>query len=57
MGTRFIATKEADFLQPYKDYVVNTRDVRDAILARGFFGKIRYMRNEAAQKLLQWFLP
>ena len=53
MGTRFIATRESDFLQPYKDYVVNTKDVRDTILARGLFGKIRYMKNEAAQKLLQ----
>ena len=53
MGTRFIATKESDFLQPYKDYVVNTKDVRDTILARGLFGKIRYMKNEAAQRLLQ----
>jgi NAD(P)H-dependent flavin oxidoreductase YrpB (nitropropane dioxygenase family) len=53
MGTRFIATKESDFLQPYKDFVVNTKDVRNTMLARGLFGKIRYLKNEAAQKLYQ----
>nr|MDO8082256.1 nitronate monooxygenase [Candidatus Freyarchaeota archaeon] len=53
MGTRFIATKESDFHQPYKDFVVNTKDVRDTILAKGLFGKIRYMKNPAAQRLFQ----
>ncbi len=53
MGTRFIATKESDFHQPYKDYVVNIKDVRDTVLAKGLFGKIRYMKNPAALRLLQ----
>ncbi|MGQ9720173.1 MAG: NAD(P)H-dependent flavin oxidoreductase [Candidatus Jordarchaeum sp.] len=53
MGTRFIATKESDFHQPYKDYVVNIKDVRDTILAKGLFGKIRYMKNPGAQRLWQ----
>lgn len=53
MGTRFIATKESDFHQPYKDYVVNTDDLRDTVLAKGLFGKIRYMKNEGALRLAQ----
>jgi enoyl-[acyl-carrier protein] reductase II len=51
MGTRFIATKESDFLDYYKNYVVNVNDVRNTIVARGVFGRIRYLKTDATVKL------
>lgn len=47
MGTRFLATKESDFNQTHKDYVVKSNE-RDTIIARGVVGPLRWIRNEAA---------
>ena len=50
MGTRFIATKEADFVPMWKDRVLKSGE-RDTIVARGFVGPLRYLRNEASTEL------
>ena len=50
MGTRFIATKEADFVPMWKDRVLKSGE-RDTIVARGFVGPLRYLRNEASDEL------
>jgi enoyl-[acyl-carrier protein] reductase II len=47
MGTRFLATQESEFPQIHKDYVVRSGE-RDTIIARGFVGPLRWVRNEAA---------
>jgi len=49
MGTRFLATKESDFQQVHKDYVVNSGE-RDTIVARGVVGPLRWLKNEAAME-------
>lgn len=51
MGTRFIATQESDFLDFYKQYVQDTGDVRDSIVARGVFGRLRYLKTDASVRL------
>ncbi len=50
MGTRFLTTKESDFPQLHKDYVVRSGE-RDTMVARGFVGPLRYVKNEAASEL------
>jgi len=50
MGTRFLATKESDFLQLHKDQIVKSGD-RDTIVARGLVGPARYLRNDASREL------
>jgi enoyl-[acyl-carrier protein] reductase II len=47
MGTRFLATRESDFQQVHKDYVVKGSE-RDTIVARGVVGPLRWIKNEAA---------
>jgi NAD(P)H-dependent flavin oxidoreductase YrpB (nitropropane dioxygenase family) len=47
MGTRFLATKESDFNQVHKDYVLRSGE-RDTIVARGVVGPLRWVKNEAA---------
>jgi enoyl-[acyl-carrier protein] reductase II len=49
MGTRFLATRESDFNQVHKDYVVKSNE-RDTIIARGVVGPLRWIRNEAAME-------
>ena len=44
MGTRFIATQEADFEQKWKDAII-TRAETDTLVARGLFGPMRFLRN------------
>ena len=51
MGTRFIATKESDFDQAWKEFVVKSTE-EDALVARGFFGPMRFLRNSRALKLV-----
>ena len=51
MGTRFIATKESDFEQVWKELVVKSTE-EDALVARGFFGPMRFLRNRRALKLV-----
>jgi NAD(P)H-dependent flavin oxidoreductase YrpB (nitropropane dioxygenase family) len=51
MGTRFIATKESDFEQGWKEMVVKSTE-EDALVARGFFGPMRFLRNRRALELV-----
>jgi NAD(P)H-dependent flavin oxidoreductase YrpB (nitropropane dioxygenase family) len=51
MGTRFIATRESDFEQVWKEMVVKSTE-EDALVARGFFGPMRFLRNRRALELV-----
>jgi NAD(P)H-dependent flavin oxidoreductase YrpB (nitropropane dioxygenase family) len=51
MGTRFIATKESDFDQVWKELIVKSTE-EDALVARGFFGPMRFLRNRRALELV-----
>ncbi len=51
MGTRFVATKESDFEQPWKETILKSTE-EDALVARGFFGPMRFLRNSRALKLV-----
>ena len=44
MGTRFIATKESDFQQMWKNALVK-RSEEDTLVGRGVFGPMRFLRN------------
>ena len=44
MGTRLIATQESEFHQAWKDVIVASTE-EDALVARGFFGPMRFLRN------------
>jgi len=50
MGTRFIATKESEFNQFWKDHILKSGE-RDTIVARGIFGPGRYLKNEVSMEL------
>lgn len=52
MGTRFLATKESDFMQIWKDQILKSGD-RDTTVARGFVGPARYLKNEASSELTE----
>ena len=52
MGTRFIATQESEFAQLLKDAILR-RDERETIVARGFVGPFRYLKNQASLDLTQ----
>ena len=52
IGTRLLATKESDFPQIHKDYIVKSGE-RDTQIARGFVGPLRWIRNEGAMELAQ----
>jgi len=49
MGTRFLATKESDFVPMWKDGVVNTGD-RGTLIARGFVGPARFLKSPATEE-------
>lgn len=51
MGTRFIATKESDFDQAWKELIVGVTE-EDTVVARGFFGPMRFIRNTRAIELV-----
>jgi NAD(P)H-dependent flavin oxidoreductase YrpB (nitropropane dioxygenase family) len=51
MGTRFIATQESDFEQGWKELIVKSTE-EDALVARGFFGPMRFLRNRRALELV-----
>ena len=51
MGTRFIATKEADFNQMWKEALVKGAET-DTLVARGFFGPMRFLRNPMSLKVV-----
>ncbi len=50
MGTRFIATRESDFTQMHKDYIVNLSE-RETTVARAIVGPGRYLKTEGAMEL------
>ncbi|MEM2956934.1 MAG: nitronate monooxygenase family protein [Candidatus Jordarchaeaceae archaeon] len=49
MGTRFIATKECEFHQNYKDFIVRSKD-SDTMVCQGAFGPIRLLKNRYAEE-------
>jgi enoyl-[acyl-carrier protein] reductase II len=51
MGTRFIATQESEFAKEWKDIIVRSTE-EDALVARGFFGPMRFLRNKRAIALV-----
>jgi enoyl-[acyl-carrier protein] reductase II len=51
MGTRFIATKESEFEPSWKQLLVNATE-EDTLVARGFFGPMRFIRNTRALELV-----
>lgn len=51
MGTRFIATQESDFAQAWKELLVKATE-EDTLVARGFFGPMRFIRNTRAIELV-----
>ncbi len=51
MGTRMIATKESDFEQSWKEMLTRTTE-EDTLVARGFFGPMRFVRNRRAVELV-----
>ncbi len=51
MGTRFIATKEADFQQMWKEALVKRAET-DTLVARGIFGPMRFLRNPMSLKVV-----
>lgn len=52
MGTRFIATKEADdcFAPIWKSRILKTAE-SDTVVARGFVGPLRYLKTEMSSRL------
>jgi NAD(P)H-dependent flavin oxidoreductase YrpB (nitropropane dioxygenase family) len=49
MGTRFLATEESDFAPLWKQMVIEAGD-GGTVIARGFVGPARWIRNAAAQQ-------
>jgi NAD(P)H-dependent flavin oxidoreductase YrpB (nitropropane dioxygenase family) len=47
MGTRFLATRESDFAQMWKDGVVDAGD-RGTLVARGFVGPARWLKTPSS---------
>ncbi len=52
MGTRFIATRECDFWDVWKNGVLNSQD-RDTLVGRGMFGPMRFIANPASLELVE----
>ncbi len=52
MGTRFIATKESDFQPIWKKGILE-RDERQTLVARGFFGPMRFLRNPQSAAIVE----
>ena len=51
MGTRFIATKESDFQQMWKQALVK-RTEEDTLVGRGVFGPMRFLRNPKSLQII-----
>ncbi len=51
MGTRFIATKESDFNQTWKEVLVK-RTEEDTLVGRGVFGPMRFVRNPKTLEII-----
>ncbi len=52
MGTRFIATQEADFEPIWKEAIINFEE-RQTLVGRGLFGPMRFLRNQRAEMLVE----
>lgn len=52
MGTRFIATQESDFQPVWKKGILD-RDERKTLVARGFFGPMRFLRNPQSAAIVE----
>ena len=52
MGTRFIATKESEFQDIWKQAIVE-RDERGTLVGRGLFGPMRFLRNAQSIKVVE----
>jgi enoyl-[acyl-carrier protein] reductase II len=52
MGTRFIATRESDFHPIWKEGI-RDRDERKTLVARGFFGPMRFLRNPQSAAIVE----
>ncbi len=52
MGTRFIATRECDFWDVWKQGVLQSTD-RDTLVGRGMFGPMRFIKNQSSLKLVE----
>ncbi len=52
MGTRFIATRECEFFDVWKQSVLKSSD-RDTLVGRGMFGPMRFIDNGASQRLVE----
>jgi enoyl-[acyl-carrier protein] reductase II len=52
MGTRFIATKESDFQEVWKQSILPKKET-DTLVGRGFFGPMRFIRNQTAEKMVK----
>jgi len=52
MGTRFIATQESDFQNIWKESIL-TKNETDTLVGRGFFGPMRFIRNQTAEKMVK----
>ncbi len=52
MGTRFLATKESDFTEMQKEYIVKSEE-RGTIVARGYVGPARYLKSKASMELAE----
>ncbi|NVM03495.1 MAG: nitronate monooxygenase [Candidatus Helarchaeota archaeon] len=52
MGTRFIATKESEFQDIWKQAIVD-RDERGTLVGRGLFGPMRFLRNAQSIKVVE----
>lgn len=51
MGTRFIATRECDFWDSWKQVVLRSSD-RDTVVGRGIFGPMRLLKNRFSETLV-----
>lgn len=49
MGTRFLATRESDFAQLWKEGIVEASD-RGTLIARGFVGPARWVKTETSRE-------
>ncbi|MFO7836900.1 MAG: nitronate monooxygenase [Candidatus Thorarchaeota archaeon] len=52
MGTRFIATKESDFQDIWKEQILQ-KEERETLAGRGIFGPMRFLRNQRAESIVK----
>jgi enoyl-[acyl-carrier protein] reductase II len=52
MGTRFIATRECDFWDVWKQAILDSSE-RETLVGRGMFGPMRFIANPASKALVE----